>query len=649
MPGEYLPPVVTKLEGEIGDLIAKLAEAKALLKTFNEDVERQSAQSGRRSGAGLMSEFHRALTEARQGVGGEFGRVVGDFEKLAGDAGNRSGKSFVGSLLDWFKSAGSVFKQIGQGLGEQFSGGFAGVLKGIFSNPATAVIGGGIAAFLVSEVVAGLSGIGTATVGLGGITAGIVGAIHDPAIKQAFSELGADAGVVFHNATGSFINPLDHALASLDDFIKSSGPEFAKVFEPLAKFVQPLVQGFQNFITGVLPGLQDGMAKAGPLVQVLAQELPEVGKALGDFFEKMSASEGGNKAGLIAIIDLIDSMIRGFGNVLEVGSHVFAGLIDAIHPVAIALDDTIGAEHRLLDPPGVTLGDQMHNARLEVDKLYDAMHQAKDATDQATGPVNALTKALDAQKAAVDGLTGAWNTWFGLSMTVEQANLAVKTGMMDLTDSIKQNGKTFDENTRAGAANYNMLITEIGNLQAQYTAETNAGMSTKQATELFQGQYDQLIKNAQQSGLTADQVARLNAEFGQLLNTLNSLNNIPPPTPGGFSMLPYMASGGFVGPGGIIRAAQGLLPPRSPGTLVLAGEPQTGGEVMIPQRGISQARAAALGMVAMQPYGMTVAPAGGGDAPPIVVQFVVDGQVFFEKVVMPAALKSKRQYGSLGL
>jgi hypothetical protein len=57
--------------------------------------------------------------------------------------------------------------------------------------------------------------------------------------------------------------------------------------------------------------------------------------------------------------------------------------------------------------------------------------------------------------------------------------------------------------------------------------------------------------------------------------------------------------------GGIRKAASGLIVrPSDPGTLI--GEPQTGGEALIPLRGITQTRAAALGQVAVGGYGLDV-------------------------------------------
>jgi hypothetical protein len=62
--------------------------------------------------------------------------------------------------------------------------------------------------------------------------------------------------------------------------------------------------------------------------------------------------------------------------------------------------------------------------------------------------------------------------------------------------------------------------------------------------------------------------------------------------------------------GGIRHAAMGMvLPPTNPG-VVLAAEPQTGGEALIPLRGISRAAAGALMNVAGAGYGLRAMPGG---------------------------------------
>ena len=71
----------------------------------------------------------------------------------------------------------------------------------------------------------------------------------------------------------------------------------------------------------------------------------------------------------------------------------------------------------------------------------------------------------------------------------------------------------------------------------------------------------------------------------------------------------------FYAKGGIRHAATGLvIPPSNPGT-VLAAEPQTGGEVLTPLKGISKQRAMQLTGVVGSAYGFDVVPRGGARTP----------------------------------
>jgi len=103
--------------------------------------------------------------------------------------------------------------------------------------------------------------------------------------------------------------------------------------------------------------------------------------------------------------------------------------------------------------------------------------------------------------------------------------------------------------------------------------------------------------------------------------------------------------------GGIRRAQVGMLiPPSSPGT-VLTGEPQTGGEALIPLRGISQMRAAELGQVAMGGYGLDVVPrgyrsaGGGGDGGTLRVELAFAGG----NDALPSLLMKMQRTGDLQL
>lgn len=703
--GEHLPPVVTELKGEIADLISKLGEAKAALKAFHEETGRESEkaakETGGRTGKALVDEFKRQLGSSLTTPGelgqmnkdlrAEFAKVGKDgatdlfreFSKTlamsGSDNGDRVGQALSGGLvkafedamggrgqggggiLGWFKNAGSTFSQLGSGMGQQFSGGFTGALKGIFGNPITGGIGAAIAVSIVAELGAALAGAGGVTLGLVGIGAGIAGQIKSPVVHDALSSLGEDAKAALGIATESFTQPLGDAISQLDSFISGMAPEFANVFAPLAQFIGPLEKGVEGFVSSVLPGLEAGMRQAGPLVGLLAQELPNVGAALGEFFNRLTASVGGDKAGLQFLLDIIDQLIIGTGMLLQGFSHAFVGILDVVQPVAVAVDDTLGAMERFLHIP---LGNEIHRARLEVDKLHDTAHDTGQAAGDAADQVNQLNDGLayDATLAAqattaLNDYSNALDKALGITLNQDQANLKVQQDLTALTESIKNNGDAWDTTKAAGQANMQMLQQYLGDAEKARLANIAGGQSAVDATMDYNAEVDKVLALAGAAGLTTAQLnamkGRYEIDVEEVWKTFFINEGTPPP-----DFWHGLAQGGFVAPGGIIHAAQGLLPARSPGTLVLAGEPETGGEVMIPQRGISPGRAAALGSVAMAPYGLGVGPLGGGGGTAVVehhTHVYLGGQEIAHTVdmiypgMMAKAGQRRKGFGNSGL
>lgn len=658
-----LPKINTELTGSIDDLARAFAEASALrnawIREQNAELERGGKEGGVKMAKGWRESFERELlgkpaplasTEFEKSLHALFGKMgtssgekfFGEFEKVIGGSGVWG--RFVGEFdryapnsktfgETWLSSLKNVFDgdswklamtESGKKLGVNFSGGWIKGIMSFFDNPVTIGTGIPIIGAIGSELLAMIGGLGTATVGLGGIAAGVIGQLQNPAIKAQAKLTGHDIMVALTDSSMSMSGPIDAALKRYDTYVTGATGKFAQAYAPLASTILPLESAFEKFTDRVMPGLIEGSKRAAPIVDAFAREIPEIGGAVSDFLEKITASQAGNREGLIFLIDTIDAIIRGLGDLIEQGSHAFAGLVRVAKPFADVMDDTYGAVDRLigkiplLGGPFSFLGGQIHSNRQELDKLHDSSNGFSGLAYKVASSVDSVTHAIQKQSTALQDNKDRWDAWFGLSMTVEQAELTAKTGMMDLTDAIEKNGKTFDVNTRAGADNYNMLLTQIGNLKAVYDAEIAAGTSIPQATKEFQDQYDQLIKNAAQDGLQADQIARINAEFGQLLNALNSLDGKvvhysvygsgAPIDPGTFWQ--GVEKGGYLPEA---HAATGLVVgPRRPGTMVMMGEPGTRGEVAIPQAGISRQRAAALGSLAMAPYGLQVGAGGGG-------------------------------------
>jgi hypothetical protein len=241
--------------------------------------------------------------------------------------------------------------------------------------------------------------------------------------------------------------------------------------------------------------------------------------------------------------------------------------------------------------------------------------------DQVSISLNQITGQLEQQV-------------FGAIMGVAQANIAWHQSLLDLDDAIKRNGSSLADNTQQGLSNQLAVLGMVQANQQVYQANIASGMSAEQARAQYEQSHDQLVNTAIAAGYNAGEVHKLTDEYRgvpktaeteiiargirSVLDAINDLiwqlalldqksatvdvyyrtHGMPAPSSGD-SHLNFMAHGG------IRRAATGLIVrPSDPGTLI--GEPQTGGEALIPLRGISQGSAASLMRIAGAGYGLDV-------------------------------------------
>lgn len=581
-----------------------------------------------------FGEFDRVI-----GGSGQWGRIVGEFDRWGNTSSERFRTSFWKDTSNLFKPgswAGAFSKGLtedGKKLGVDFSRGWIKGFMSIFDNPVTIGLGIPVIGSLIAEALAGIGGLGGATLGLAGIGAGIVGQLKDPRIKSAAKQAWADIQSSLTSSSVGFVGPLEESLNRYDQFVTRSTARFSEVYKPLAAVLVPLETGFERFTDKVLPGLIDGSNRAAPLLRTFAKELPEMGHAIGDFLEKLTSSERGNREGLIAIIDLVDTLIRFLGNLVQVGSHAFAGLVDIGHYMSYFTDDTMGALLRLegkipvIGTPFDWLGKKISSARDEINKLFyskDGFGGVGSVADAATHAIGKINTALKEQVDEIDKVTKRWDDWAHVSMSLDTANLTLHQDMTALTDSIAQNGKQWNLNTKEGQANYGALTTVMQGALDMRDAEVKAGHSMDEANDHLRTNLDWLFKQAQNAGLDAGSIQDLKNQVYYLNDSLNSINgkSVYFKVSGIYANANQFYTGdpanfhGSLEHGGFVpqaTAAQGIVVgPRRPGTMVLMGEPGTRGEVAIPQAGISRARAAALGATALAPYGMAPGPIGGG-------------------------------------
>lgn len=195
--------------------------------------------------------------------------------KEAADIAENEGRSREGSMLRWlFKSNPSLHNALVQ------------PIAAIFSSPIIFT-----AAMLMAASVAGFLAAGITTALLTGIAVGFVGIgayVHRKALAVPWKKATDDIKGVFERASMPIVQPLINAINMLSPAFKRMEPAFTRIYEALAPLIEPFTGGLLGFLEAMLPGIERSMPGIQTVVLALAEHLPGLGTAMGDFFATLS-------------------------------------------------------------------------------------------------------------------------------------------------------------------------------------------------------------------------------------------------------------------------------------------------------------------------------------------------------------------------
>jgi hypothetical protein len=564
--------------------------------------------------------------------------------------------SVESGLKDGVKKAGpeaaGTFSQLFEG----------GIIKA-FSNPivlaAAAPLAVGLAAFIGAAIGGAIIAAGAgAVVGLG-----VAGALQDSPkqITAAWGDAISDIQRQWVNASVHFIDPLIKGAGTFKSIF--ADVRLDAMFAKAATFVGPLTEAASWFAHNILSGVDALVMRAGPVIEVLRQELPEVGAAISDALSEIAGGNKGAADGLRDTLNLLEFAIRETGVMVRSTEdiyHAFTSARDAVGDFFKVLDDHI--------PVVFSLANAVSNFWPDADTEHHItkLHEATEATrtaEQATKHLGGVAldagedfKTLSSQIGATaqtaDVLAGSMvNKIFSATMGIDQAVLGVAKSLTSLTESIQTNGRALDIHTKKGQANREAILASVSANMSLYQAQISAGMSAEDAAAAYDVNYNALVRTARQAGLSQQAIDGLIGKYKGIPKNVNTaiamqgltdaingladlirlINHIPlsktttittnyrvtgkPGSPHGEQ---------FNALGGIRYAQTGLIIPPSHGGTVIAGEPQTGGEALIPLQGISPSRAMDLAQTAVAGYGLQVSPRGGGS---MTVSVVFGGNV----------------------
>jgi hypothetical protein len=612
-------------------------ELNALADDF-EKLARKSDTAGKsmRKTASFSQHLDGEITKTRKTIrelGQEFDRTGNKdvFAKLRGAQANlRSLETIKRDLVKAFTAAGDdsaksfwrrfgSSKAINNGLTNALGNslGDAGVVWQV-AGPALVAAAPAVGAQIGGALLVGI--------GLAGIGAGIAGQIHNPLVMSEAKDLGKQVSTGFKDATASFQEPVLAGLRIIAGEWDRIRPGLKKTFTDLAPLSTTLANGVAGFIDKLVPGLERAAIASKPLITDFSIWLPKLGSELTSFFSAIASHEAEAQQGLHILTGTLDLVIM--------------QLTTATHLGSVAFDWGVPQTTK-------SFFDWLAKGK-QFDGVVRSLNEAGDAAASADSQLTALAAQIGQTKVSADSLAGTMaDKVFSSLMNMDQANLSVASSLLQVSAALKQNKRDLNIHHDAGIADRQAILGAVQANIAQYDSLIQAGAGADQAAAAYDANTAALERQLRKAGLTQAQVDGLIGKYRQVPGKVNTLIAIQGLTDA-INKLADLIAGlnhingrhvrtyvdqyvsvhqGGSGPsrnkpisnaygGVVIPAASGLaygagIYPASSPPMIKFAEPQTGGEALIPRRGIAAARGLALADTAASWYGGAVMPRGG--------------------------------------
>ena len=335
-------------------------------------------------------------------------------------AGTVEGRSFFSKAISEaegeLKNLEGFAKDLGPKIGEQLGAGIS------VMGPVLAGVGIAAAPLIGATISAAVIGAS----GVGGVVGGLLLAKKDIRVQAAAKELSGFIGDELNKAAGPFVPA---TLAGIDQirgaFSHMSG-DFTSIFASASRYVSPLISGVTGLVENVLHGVANAVDKAGPVIDVLRQDLPALGKTIGDVLTELSKDAPSAAAALDQLL-----------NVVGAGVIVLGGWIDILTKTYGILAST-GVLGLQAQANWIAYTEQAKIAAASSDTLANSQKglaiQTKSAADATAAQTKAIQDLDKAERARVDPL-------FHLLDAQNKVTAAQKA----YNDAVKQHGKDSDQ------------------------------------------------------------------------------------------------------------------------------------------------------------------------------------------------------------
>lgn len=458
--------------------------------------------------------------------------------KSLGEEFNRTGDIDVLRKLRENYHAQGILSGISQDLAQVISDGGSKGKTGLFkqitsgATEAMSAIGSQAMPILVGAVVATAPLLGAAVaagvlggIATGGIATGIIGQINSPAVQNAAGSFASDLSDKLHQSTLSFQQPIVDALDSIKGHVGNllEGIDFGT----LSKEVGPLVDGIGSLIEQLGPGINDAISASEPVLQALADVLPDIGQALSDMLSDISDGGDGAADAMRTVGMVLVALITIVGRTIEALSKTYSAFVD--------IGDAVSGffERMFSGIPGLKqFTEAIHETfkyingdgtNSNVQNLGRSLVSVGQGASQAAPDIASLSKELKAVQETADTLAGSMaDKLFSVMMGLDQATLSFAQSQTNLDSVLKENKKTLDVHTVAGQNNTQAILSAVQANIRWYDANIQAGMSAQDAAAAYDANTQALRNQLTAAGLTSSQVDGLIGKYAKVPDSVNT-------------------------------------------------------------------------------------------------------------------------------
>lgn len=431
---------------------------------------------------------------------------------LLGDIGSEKSK------LSKLKGLQRLFGDQGKDAGKGFMSGLMSAIGDmpLRSKAITAAIG--IGAAMAPLLGAAIASAVTGAVGLGGIAGGIALAAKDPRVKYAATILGNAVSVDMAEIGKAFVGPTVNALEILRSTWLDIAPGLSSGLNSIARAVEPLAEGFGGFIRRMMPGLNKTLEESGQIIGVIADELPGLGDAIGDMFADFASGEG-NVEGMRATLEGLSAILRGTGKTVNWLSDRWGEQVLFVNEVTDALGYV--TRGNVLFGKGVSdTNDTTERWIGNNQKIAGSLNGIASGSRDAAGNIKGIARSAEEAIERLDLMKDTFDKLFDAQMSNRSSARQYQQAIDDMTDSIKENGRSLDIDSEAGRKNQDQIDDLVSSAKAMYDAEIKSGDGSEQAMIKAQQTYEARIGYIRRLlislGLEKDTIDSIITELGDI-------------------------------------------------------------------------------------------------------------------------------------